>query len=123
MPVGAYEGFGNSPHSRKQPTQFVFIEGMQMPPGRVDFSTGLTCRSSQAGILPERDTHNNLMSCHTDQFAARPANVRNVFEYFRAKDAIKGFIRESQLGRIAGDSNNPWNFKRWPLEIEGGYLF
>jgi hypothetical protein len=60
-----------------------------MSPRWIGFPAGAAGTTPYPYVLLEWDPNDNLMSGNPGYFIARPLHLRDVFEYFRAKDAIK----------------------------------
>jgi hypothetical protein len=77
--------------------------------------------SSQAGVLAERNTDDNLIPGHAGNFAAGLLNGRHVLQDLGTEDTIERVVLKLKLGRIAGDRFHSWTFECGFREIESRY--
>src|SRR4029077_1563979 len=90
-----------------------------MPPRRISFAAMLASQTTDSNILIERDANDNLMFGNSADFIARPLHIRDVLQYFCAKDAVKRIGGEDEFGCVTFDRHDTVDFESGFLKIEG----
>jgi hypothetical protein len=87
-------------------------------PWWIDLPARTTCGSADSYVLLERYTNHDFMARDADDFAARFAYCRNVFEHFSAENTIECTVGEFQTRYVSSDSYDAWIIKCRLLEVE-----
>ena len=93
-----------------------------MSPLRIGLPTRAASRSVHPGVLLERDTDDNFMFRHPDDFFAGTLYIRNMFQDLGAEYAIESIVFERQAGYISRDGSNVGKIEAGFFQVQGGDL-